>query len=202
MFVKHSKEKQDLKVVCKSIMQQCDRVDLRAAIRSQRWWASVRVSLCPISCSRESGEAQATSFSTQPRQADTLRHETFHVVGIYSLSLSPHNEQGPQLVICLLERVPGSWQPAKQAAKLGKSGRGVERNARDLTVNVEWRQWCSYSPTFIFTWWHKKEGEENLLNETWHSLIKVWFRLQQSFCFVHVSVLPHHGQPNRRNLIK
>lgn len=36
MFVKHSKEKQDLKVVCKSIMQQCDRVDLRAAIRSQR----------------------------------------------------------------------------------------------------------------------------------------------------------------------
>lgn len=35
-FVKHSKEKQDSTVVCKNIMQQCDRVDLRAAIRSQR----------------------------------------------------------------------------------------------------------------------------------------------------------------------
>lgn len=118
-------------------------------------------------------------------------------VGIYSLSLSPHNEQGPQLVICLFERAEGFWQLAKQAAKLGRSGKGVERNVRDLTVNMEWRQWCSYSPAFPFTWWHKKEGEENLLNETWHSLIKVWFRLQQSFCFVCVSVLPHHGQPNR-----
>lgn len=36
MFVKHSKEKQDLTVVCKSIMQQCDRMGLRAAKRSQR----------------------------------------------------------------------------------------------------------------------------------------------------------------------
>jgi len=36
MFVKHSEEKQDLTVVCKSIMQQCGRVDLRAAMRSQR----------------------------------------------------------------------------------------------------------------------------------------------------------------------
>lgn len=170
--------------------------------KSQRGWASVRVTLCPISRSRESGEAQATSFSTQPRQTATLRHETFHVVGIYALSLSPRNEQGPQLVICLFERVRGSWQPAKQAAKLGRSGRGVERHVRDLTVNMEWRQWCSYSSTFIFTWWHKKEGEENLFNETWHSLIKVWFRFQQSFCFVCISVLPHHGQPNRRDLIK
>lgn len=123
MFVKHSKEKQDLTLVCKSIMQQCDRMGLRAAIRSQRGWASVRVSLCPISRSRESGEAQAASFSTQPHQADTLRQKTFHVVGIYSLSLSPHNEQGPQLVICLFERALGSWQPAKQAAKLGRSGK-------------------------------------------------------------------------------
>lgn len=170
--------------------------------KSRRGWPSVRVALCPISRSRESGEAQATSFSTQPHQTATLRHETFHVVGIYALSLSPHNEQGPQLVICLFERARGSWQPAKQAAKLGRSGKGVERNVRDLTVNMEWRQWCSYSSTFIFTWWHIKEGEENLLNETWHSLIKVWFRFQQSFCFVRISVLPHHGQPNRRDLIK
>lgn len=118
------------------------------------------------------------------------------------LELVTHNEQGPQLVICLLERALGSWQPAKQAANLGRSRKGVERNVRDLTVNMEWRQWCSYSSTFIFTWWHKKEGEENLLNETWHSLIKVWFRLQQSFYFVRVSVLPHHGQPNRRDWIK
>lgn len=36
MFVKHSKEKQDLTVVCKGIMQQCDRMGLRAVIRSQR----------------------------------------------------------------------------------------------------------------------------------------------------------------------
>lgn len=156
MFVKHSGEKQDLTVVCKSIMQQCGRVDPRAAIRFQRGWASVRVSLCPISHSRDSGEAQATSFSTQPSQADTLQHETFHVVGIYSLSLSPHNEQGPQQVICLFEGAPGSWQPVKQAAKLGRSGKGVERNVRDLTDNVERRQRCNYNPSFIFTWRHEK----------------------------------------------
>lgn len=121
------KEKQILtkKVACKTIMQQSDRVDLRAAIRFQRGWASVRASFCPISHSRESGEAQATSFSTQPHQVDILQHETLHVVGIYSLSLSPHNEQGPQLVICLLEAEPGSWQPVKQAAKIGRSGKGV-----------------------------------------------------------------------------
>lgn len=35
-FVKHSEEKQDLTVVCKSITQQRGRVDLRAAMRSQR----------------------------------------------------------------------------------------------------------------------------------------------------------------------
>lgn len=152
MFVKHSEEKQDLTVVCKTIMQQCGRVDLRATRRSQSGWSSVRVSLCPISHSRESGEAQATLFSTQPSQADTLQHETLHVVGIYSLSLSPHNEQGPQLDICLFDGVPGSWQPVKQAAKLGRSGKGVERNVRDLTDNVERRQRCNYNPSFIFTW--------------------------------------------------
>lgn len=32
MFVQHSKEKQDSTLVCKSIMQQCDRMGLRTAI--------------------------------------------------------------------------------------------------------------------------------------------------------------------------
>lgn len=56
-FVKHSKEKQHSTGVCKNIMQQCDRVDLRAAIRSQRGWASVSQSLSNFMLQREWGNS-------------------------------------------------------------------------------------------------------------------------------------------------